>query len=44
MKIFVIYLCTIATLMFLQNIISQKILSIAARTLYPGVVLKYVSI
>ena len=43
-EIFMIHLCTIATLMFLQNIISQKILSIAARTFYPGVVLKYVSI
>ena len=40
MKIFVIYLCTIATLMFLQNNTSQKILSIPARTLYPGVVFK----
>ena len=32
MEIFMIHLCTIATLMFLQNNISQKILSIAART------------
>ena len=35
-----IYLCTIATLMFLQNYISQKILYIPARTLYPGIVFK----
>ena len=36
-----IHLCTIATLMFLQNNTSQKILFIAARTIqFPGVVFK----
>ena len=41
MEIFMIHLCTIATLMFLQNNTSQKILFIAARTIqFPGVVFK----
>ena len=45
LEIFMIHLYTIATLMFLQNNISQKILFIPARTIqFPGVVLKYVSI
>ena len=36
-----IHLCTFATLMFLQNNISQKILFIAARTIeFPGFVFK----
>ena len=36
-----IHLCTIATLMFVQNNTSQKILFIAARTIqFPGVVFK----
>ena len=36
-----IHLCTIATLMFLQNNTSQKIVFIAARTIqFPGVVFK----
>ena len=36
-----IHLCTIATLMFLQNNTSQKILFFAARTIqFPGVVFK----
>ena len=39
--IFMIHLCTIATLMFVQNNTSQKILFIAARTIqFPGVVFK----
>ena len=39
--IFMIHLCTIATLMFVQNNTSQKILIIAARTIqFPGVVFK----
>ena len=41
LEIFMIHLCTIATLMFLQNNTSQKILFIAARTIqFPGVVFK----
>ena len=45
LEIFMIHLCTIATLMFLQNNTSQKILFIAARTIqFPGVVMKNVSI
>ena len=40
-----IHLCTIATLMFLQNNTSQKILSILARTIHSlGLCLKSVSI
>ena len=39
--IFMIQLCTIATLMFVQNNTSQKLLIIASRTIqFPGVVFK----
>ena len=45
LEIFMIHLRTIATLIFLQNNTSQKILFIAARTIqFPGVVMKNVSI
>ena len=39
--IYMIHLCTIATLMFVQNNTSEKLLIIAARTIqFPGVVFK----